>query len=126
MTPSGASVGQLMHYGQGVRDGRFARFDHGWSGNLRRYNSRRPPVYQLNRIDSPVVLHYARNDMLASKTDVIELANQLRHSHLEEVSDPKFSYVDFLWARNAKSLVYNKIVRNFIRADAGGNFLVLN
>lgn len=65
-TPAGASVNQLVHYGQGVNSARFRQYDHGFLGNLNRYGSRTPPDYPLGRITAPVALHFSDNDWLAA------------------------------------------------------------
>lgn len=48
--PAGASTNQMIHYGQGVRSGRFRKFDYGWIGNLKMYGQRDPPDYNLANV----------------------------------------------------------------------------
>lgn len=124
-TPAGSSTAQVIHYGQGMKSHRFAQFDYGTVTNLRRYLSRRPPAYPLSQIDSPIILHYSLNDWMAAKVDVLELAKHLRHAHLDEVDHPRFNHLDFVWAKNIKELLYNKIINKMARSDAGESFLVL-
>lgn len=114
-----------MHYGQAITSGRFARFDYGAMTNLRRYYSRRPPSYNLDNIDSPMILHYSANDLLSAKKDVEELHKNLQHAHLHEVSHAKFSHIDFVWAAEAKEIVYDNVIDYMARADDGEFFLNL-
>lgn len=65
-TPAGASVGQLVHYAQGVNSARFRQYDHGLIGNMQRYGSTSPPDYPLGRVTAPVALHFSDNDWLAA------------------------------------------------------------
>jgi len=64
-TPAGASVNQLVHYGQGVNSGKFRMFDHGLIGNMANYGQLTPPDYTLGLVSAPVALHYGDNDWLA-------------------------------------------------------------
>lgn len=65
-TPAGASVRQLLHYGQGVNSAQFRMYDYGFIKNLLKYGSRHPPEYDLKKISAPVFLHYSDNDWLAA------------------------------------------------------------
>lgn len=65
-TPAGASVNQLVHYGQEVNSGKFRMYDYGFFGNRKRYGSSSPPNYDLKNIDAPVALHFSDNDWMAA------------------------------------------------------------
>lgn len=65
-TPAGASVGQLVHYGQGVNSGKFRQYDFGLLGNMAKYGSISPPDYELSKVTAPIALHYSDNDWLAA------------------------------------------------------------
>lgn len=110
-TPAGSSAAQIIHYGQLMRTTRFQRFDHGAIRNLQIYGSIRPPIYQLERISAPVALHYGRNDLFADVRDVQRLSTQLPNLFgLFPVPHPRFNHFDFLWARNIRELLYNRVV----------------
>lgn len=112
-TPAGAAVGQLVHYGQGVKSAKFRQYDHGLLENIERYGSTNPPDYPLGNIYCPIALHYSDNDWLAAVVDVERLAGYLPSSALIgkfRVSDPKFNHLDYQYATDAKSLLYDRIM----------------
>lgn len=108
---SGASVDQLVHYGQGVNSGKFRRYDYGLVLNLIRYGSLTPPDYDLKAVTAPVFLHYSDNDWLAAVKDVDELASKLGNlAGKLKVPDPKFNHLDYTYAKDADTLLYNRIL----------------
>ncbi|XP_043269208.1 uncharacterized protein [Venturia canescens] len=109
--PAGASVRQIIHYGQVVKSGKFQQYDHGWVKNWRKYKSLRPPLYDLSRIKVPVSLHYASNDWLSDPRDVDHLYRELGNPIGKfRVPHESFGHIDFLWAKDGKELLYDKIV----------------
>lgn len=115
-TPAGASVGQLVHYAHGVNSGRFRQFDHGLVGNLARYGSINPPEYPLENISAPIALHFSDNDWLAAVRDVDTLARRLRSMIGRfRVPDPLFNHLDYQWAIDAKSLLYDRVMNLMMR-----------
>jgi hypothetical protein len=63
-------VKNLVHYGQAVRDGRFAYFDYGYFGNKKIYGSHKSPAYDLSTLHTPTVLFSGTKDLLADPKDV--------------------------------------------------------
>lgn len=83
--------------------------------NLLRYGSLFPPNYDLKAITAPVFLHYSDNDWMAAVKDVDELAGKLGNLVMKNrVPDDKFNHLDYLFAKDADSLLYNFVV-NLIR-----------
>lgn len=110
-TPAGASTDQLIHYGQLIRSGRFRQYDHGMVSNLLQYGKTRPPKYDLKNVRAPVALHYSSNDWLAEPVDVAELERGLGNLIGKFlVADPRFNHLDFVWAIDARPLLYNRVV----------------
>lgn len=110
-TPAGAAVGQLVHYGQGVNSGKFRQYDYGMLENLNRYGSINPPDYPLENIRCPIALHYSDNDWLAHTKDVDELAGKLKSMIGKfRVPDGKFNHLDYQWAKEAKFLLYDRMM----------------
>ncbi|CAK1549662.1 unnamed protein product [Leptosia nina] len=111
-TPAGASARQFVHFGQLYKSNRFARFDHGWWSNRRNYGSFRPPSYNLSAIRVPIFLHYADNDWLSSPKDVDKLFKEVK-SVVGKYRVPldKFNHLDFVFANDAKTLIYDRIIR---------------
>ncbi|KAM7353575.1 lipase 3-like isoform 2-T3 [Cochliomyia hominivorax] len=117
-TPSGASIKQLEHFGQLMKSGHFRKFDRGYLRNQLKYNRMTPPDYDLSKVKVPVALYYSMNDMLVSTTGVDRLARELPQV-IDKYLVPmeKFNHLDFLWAIDVKTLVYNRLVRNIRRVE---------
>lgn len=110
-TPAGAATNQLIHYGQLVRSARFRQYDHGFASNILTYGSRRPPNYNLRNIRAPVALHYSLNDWMAEPIDVDELHRGLGNPIGKFlVPDHRFNHLDFTWAIDVRTLLYNRVV----------------
>lgn len=110
-TPAGASSNNVVHYGQGIRSGKFRQYDHGIVKNLLRYRNHRPPTYELGNVRAKVALHYSLNDWLVEPVDIYKLRDNLPNVIAEvEVSDRHFNHFDFVWAIDVKKLLYNKMV----------------
>lgn len=109
--PGGASIKQIAHYGQEIVSGHFRQFDHGMLNNIRKYGRFTPPPYDLKKITAPVALFYASNDWLAAKTDVHKLGKQLPNVvKWRLIPYEKFAHVDFMWARDSRTLVYEEVI----------------
>lgn len=110
-TPAGSSTDQMIHYGQLIRSSRFRQFDHGAFSNVFEYGSITPPAYNLRAVRAPVALHYSLNDWLAEPIDVQELLRGLGNVVGGFVTaDPRFNHFDFLWAIDARRLVYQQVI----------------
>lgn len=108
--PSGASAKQFAHYGQGVVSRRFEKFDYGTVGNKKRYAQINPPGYALEKIEVPIYLFYAEADWLAHPTDVQRLFLRLPNTtQLYKVAFEPFNHLDFLYAKDFKKLIYEKL-----------------
>lgn len=111
--PAGASTKTLIHYAQEIKNsGRFQLFDYGPDGNYKEYGTVIPPEYPLHKITLPIALFSSENDWLSSDIDVtslyVQIANPIEHYI---VPLKTFNHVDFLWAIDAPSLVYNKLLQ---------------
>lgn len=117
-TPSGASIKQLEHFGQLMKSAHFRKFDRGYLRNQLEYNRATPPDYDLSKVKVPVSLYYSMNDMLVSTTGVDHLARELPQV-IDKYLVPmeKFNHLDFLWAIDVKTLVYNRLIRNMRRVE---------
>uniref|UniRef100_A0A1B6HSA1 Partial AB-hydrolase lipase domain-containing protein n=1 Tax=Homalodisca liturata TaxID=320908 RepID=A0A1B6HSA1_9HEMI len=108
--PAGASTKTLVHYAQEIRSNHFQRYDYGAERNIILYNSTTPPLYNLSKVSVPVSLHYGDNDLLARPMDVSSLFSQLKNPvGMFRVNLSSFNHLDFLWGRDASTLVYSKI-----------------
>ena len=77
--PADAAIKELVHYGQIIKTGNFAKFDYGMMTNLMVYGSMTPPLYDLSKITAPVAFYYATNDGLLS-IEVMEVVMEVRLS----------------------------------------------
>ncbi|KAJ8713470.1 hypothetical protein PYW07_013840 [Mythimna separata] len=109
--PAGISVRQLAHYGQGIVEGHFRRYDQGSRlANFREYGSFTPPRYDLSQVTAPVYLHYSDSDPLAHVNDVERLYRELSRPIKRKVPMTTFSHIDFVYGINAKELLYDTVI----------------
>ncbi|XP_062707252.1 lipase 3-like [Aedes albopictus] len=117
-SPAGASSMQMIHHAQTVRSHIFRQYDHGPTQNMIRYGSLTPPNYNLNNVQAPTLLYHSTNDWLATPEDVLLLASQLPNVHKRYlVPMHEFNHMDFVWAINVRSLLYNELLAD-LRAYA--------
>ncbi|KAI8437277.1 hypothetical protein MSG28_011652 [Choristoneura fumiferana] len=109
--PAGASARQFAHYGQNMHYKEFRRFHHSYLKNLYYYGSFRAPSYDLANVRAPVYLHYAMADTSAHYKDVRRLKKEINNVKALKVPMKSFNHLDFLWGIDAKTLVYDKVVR---------------
>ncbi|XP_065074236.1 lipase 1-like [Ochlerotatus camptorhynchus] len=111
-TPAGASIKQFTHFGQVIQSGLFRWYDYGREGNIRLYGSGKPPTYDLTLSSAPVLLYYGLNDWLIHPRDVQDVAEMLpRVLATKPVADKKFNHLDFILAKNVRSLVYDQLIQ---------------
>ncbi|XP_046748746.1 lipase 3-like [Diprion similis] len=109
--PSGASLQTLMHFYQHMSTGKFRQYDYGQIENFGRYQQAEPPAYDVSKITAPVALFYGRNDALSLEVDVMELRKRLRNVVASvAISYPAFNHLDFIWATDAKRLLYDDVI----------------
>ncbi|CAG9783225.1 unnamed protein product [Diatraea saccharalis] len=108
---SGTSTKNLLHFAQLIVSKKFKRFDEGLDGNMKRYNTRKPPLYNVSQITSPVVLMSARNDLLSNLKDVETLTSKLPNL-VENYIVPirKWSHVNYVYDERAQEYVNPKIL----------------
>ncbi|KAI8427546.1 hypothetical protein MSG28_002059 [Choristoneura fumiferana] len=91
---------------------KFVRFDYGLLANKRKYGTYKPPPYNLKAITAPVFLHYADNDWLSTPKDVDKLLTEMDSAVGKyKVPLPKFNHLDFVFAIDAKKLIYDRVLK---------------
>lgn len=111
-TPAGTSARTLLHFLQNGRADKFQDFDHGFFGNFRLYGQATPPAYKLSKVTAPVACFYSENDWLAPPVDVQRTLSEIPNVILKfRVDNKNFSHLDFVWARDAVSLVYQPLLK---------------
>ncbi|XP_029171217.1 lipase 1-like [Nylanderia fulva] len=108
--PAGSSAKTFLHYVQAIQSGKFREYDYGSEKNLLMYNSVEAPDYDLTKITVPIALFYGKNDFLCDLADVKRLYNLLPNvMDLYEIPLLNFNHVDFIWAKDAPKLVYERV-----------------
>lgn len=109
-----ASVKQLIHLGQLMKENNFKKFDYGtWFGNIAKYGSSSPPSIDLQNIpsDFPIALLVGKYDTLADKYDVDKLAAELdqrvvMHKEYDNFDHYGFSVgKDMSWTNDVVELI---------------------
>lgn len=116
-SPAGASAMNMIHYAQIVRSRIFRRYDHEGQ-NMFRYGQLLPPTYRFTTHTAPVSFYHSTNDWMAGPADVNLLFNQMTASRVQLrflVPQAAFNHMDFVWAINVRSLVYNRMVQDIAR-----------
>ncbi|XP_031623181.1 lipase 1-like [Contarinia nasturtii] len=109
--PAGSSMKQLFHYGQLIRSHRFCQYDYGLQRNLRIYQHAVPPKYNLKNCTAKVAIIYSENDTTVAAEDIRSLSKVLPNLlEIRRVDDDTFNHIDFIWASDAKELVYDYII----------------
>ncbi|XP_015118819.1 lipase 1 [Diachasma alloeum] len=127
--PAGTSVKVAYYLLQQLDSGITPRhFDYEDSRiNLQRYGQSQPPIYNLSNIITPMVLFSAPNDPLALKKDVDQYKkNFVNVKKLIDVpiNYTDFSHLDFVTAKDAKKLVYNRLLEILNEFHRKGRSLV--
>ncbi|XP_026319817.1 lipase 3-like [Hyposmocoma kahamanoa] len=106
----GASLKQIAHYGQNIKDDSFRQWDYGILGNLANYGTRNPPVYNLGLITAEVELHYTVSDTMVGVGDVHSMADEMPNSKIRRVARESFRHVDFIAASDVREFVTLHII----------------
>ncbi|CAK1590782.1 unnamed protein product [Parnassius mnemosyne] len=108
--PAGTSARNLAFYGQNVLSGKFQKYDYGPSKNEGVYGTVQPPLYNLNRINIPVVLIYGKNDVLVDSKDVQWLSTQLPNLiESYQVRRLTWTHVDNCYSQYTNVTIFPKI-----------------
>ncbi|KAK9891680.1 hypothetical protein WA026_015648 [Henosepilachna vigintioctopunctata] len=119
-TPAGSSAMQMLHYLQLFNSGGFHQYDYSPFNALHYGPSHilSPPVYDLNKITTPVHLFHSKNDWFSNVEDVHRLCSELGNCASKTlVSEEKFNHMDFTVGLRAKEIVY-KLVTDDIEKHA--------
>ncbi|XP_014291786.1 lipase 3 [Halyomorpha halys] len=110
--PAGSSLKQFSHFSQIAKNGGYFRpYDYSYSKNLEIYARYEPPCYDLSKISTPITLYYAQNDWLSGVQDVMKLHSSLPNSVAKLVPYPAFHHLDFLWAKDVVTLLYDDLLK---------------
>jgi len=109
--PGVTSVKNMMHWAQGVRSGKFQKFDYGAPGNLIKYGQTTPPIYKLSALPTtlPTILFHGGADELADPEDVSWLIPQIPNLVYQQYLVP-YAHLDFVWCITAHVDFYPSVV----------------
>ncbi|CAG7815850.1 unnamed protein product, partial [Allacma fusca] len=106
-----------VHFFQYAKTPRFQRFDYGQDLNVLNYGAQQPPVYNLTNVKVPVMVLWGKNDWLVVPKDVQRTIKELGNVVEDvQVQDPLFNHLDFTYAKNAKTQVYDRCL-NFLNLE---------
>ncbi|XP_044010367.1 lipase 1-like [Aphidius gifuensis] len=109
--PAGASMQTFYHFVQNMKQRKFQQYDFGFVNNYKLYGQKKPPVYDLTKINTPFALVYSENDPMATKENVMMLAKNLNNVvAVERVASKEFNHLDFLWSLEGKKVLFSKVV----------------
>ncbi|CAG9771583.1 unnamed protein product [Ceutorhynchus assimilis] len=111
--PSGSSFKTYLHFLQMHKADRFQFYDYELFENLKRYGRFKPPLYNLRSISGkvPIIISYGLNDYYGGPEDFERLIAEIPGAIGHIVPWPFFNHVDFVFAKDAKTFVYNDCVR---------------
>ncbi len=66
-------------------------------------------MYDVELMKTYTVLFWSEKDALADLKDVAALLPKVQHHESHKI--PDYSHVDFLFAMNARSLIYDRILK---------------
>jgi len=109
--PSPTSLKTFCHGTQCFNAGKFQHYDYGQVGNYKRYGEPTPPEYDLTKTTVPVATFYSIGDQLCSAEDVAMLAESFPNLIGNfQVGHGEFAHTDFMFGRDADTLVYEKVI----------------
>jgi pimeloyl-ACP methyl ester carboxylesterase len=109
-TPAGTSTTNMDHWSQGVLKDTFQKYDLGVTGNMKKYGTAEPPLYDLSKFALPVALFSGGNDYLADVADVTRLIDELPADKIVfNQFDEDYAHLDYVWAYNAGSRIYASV-----------------
>ncbi|KAJ8667200.1 hypothetical protein QAD02_008862 [Eretmocerus hayati] len=115
--PAGGSTQTLTHFYQNMISGRLQMYDHGLVKNLFSYGRIVPPLYNLTNINVPLVLIYGKGDTVATTEDSLDLIRNLRNAKAESVPHRNFTHLDFIWAKDIKHLLHDRVLEIIQRSQ---------
>ncbi|KAL0123903.1 hypothetical protein PUN28_006026 [Cardiocondyla obscurior] len=115
--PAGSSVQAFEHYYQNVLAKDFRHYDFGIAENYRRYKQKTPPSYDVKKISAPINIFYSENDMIVTEKNILELDKRLPNVVTKKVPYKLFNHVDFLWAIEVKTLLYDNVLELLQKFD---------
>merc|ERR1711924_204115 len=95
--PAGVSMKAMNHYEQLIDSGMFRDYDYGPDGNLKIYDQKTPPEFNLAEAKVPTALFIGSHDDLGDPSDEQHAASELSKSTLVfSETFPDFSHITWI------------------------------
>lgn len=113
--PGGSSFKDVAHYSQLIMSRKFARYNWGVVGNMRKYGNVFPPDYNLANIRSKSMVFFTGvNDFLADPADVHLLVKTMSAKPMQWFNMakeiPRWNHMDYVHHKLAGELVNRRVV----------------
>ncbi|XP_061397765.1 lipase 3-like, partial [Musca vetustissima] len=112
-TPADGSNRQFNHFLQFVKTCEFKAYDFGPEGNMLKYGTVKPPLYDLKAINTeqPMEMYFSDNDNMASLENVKQLYDVLGQGcNWNRLKLDKFNHFDFALATNVGDVINQCLV----------------
>jgi len=107
--PAGTSVQNIYYWSEMFNQKDFKKYDYGKEGNMQRYGTPTPPVYDLGQITEPIYMFVGEYDHLASPADTATLRGKLTGSSKVEYRRYALGHGSFIWGLNVAEYVNDAI-----------------
>jgi lysosomal acid lipase/cholesteryl ester hydrolase len=108
--PGGTSVMDASHWCQGVRGGKFQKYDWGSkSANMDHYGQPTPPEYDLKKMNVKVFVYHGGKDTLSTPGDVFAWLKFIGNLQGSKYLD-QYGHGDFVWGINARKDIYEDAI----------------
>jgi len=74
------------------------------------YYQTTPPEYDLSKIRTKVDLYVGAHDWLTTVPAVLRIKDQLTTREPDYTEISHYNHVDYIWAMDARSVIYNEII----------------
>ncbi|CAL8131311.1 unnamed protein product [Orchesella dallaii] len=91
----------------------FQKYDFGLEKNMLKYGSSKPPKYNISQMKVPTYIFYGELDNFVTPWDAARTRDAIPKEFMKgfyKVESELFNHIDFLMAKDADVLVYNKVL----------------
>ncbi|CAG9840555.1 unnamed protein product [Diabrotica balteata] len=107
--PVAISVKSLVHFAQiSLNNGTFQQYDYGDELNMKKYNSKTPPKYDIDKLKIPITIFAGSHDILSEIQDVHRFYDSLKSP--KDLHTYELSHLDYMYGKDVID-VYNDILR---------------
>ncbi|XP_072401313.1 lipase member N-like isoform X1 [Diabrotica undecimpunctata] len=107
--PVAISVKSLVHFAQiSLNNGTFQQYDYGDELNMKKYNSKTPPKYDIDKLKIPITIFAGSHDILSEIQDVHRFYDSLKSP--KDLHTYELSHLDYMYGKDVID-VYNDILQ---------------